>query len=76
LVTNSTLGVCIPAQASTSFRLTLTDAASGAAIYNSGLKTKDESTGFFISREAALSDNWTVFAIDKNFAVSVWANTL
>jgi hypothetical protein len=76
LVTNSTLGVSIPAQASTSFRLTLTDSVTGAAVYNSGLKTKDESTGLFIARDAALSANWTVFAIDKNFAVSVWPNTL
>jgi hypothetical protein len=76
LVTNSTLGVSIPAQVSTSFRLTLTDSVTGAAVYNAGLKTKDESTGLFIARDAALSANWTVFAIDKNFAVFVWPNTL
>jgi hypothetical protein len=76
LLTNSTSGINIPAAASTNFRLTLKDAQSSALVYDSGLKAKDEATAIFVARDAALSATWTVFAIDKNFVVSRWTNTI
>jgi hypothetical protein len=76
LLANNTAGRSIPNVISSNFRLTLKDAVSGASVYDSGLKTKDDATALFISRDAALSAGWTIFAVDKNFVVSRWANTI
>jgi hypothetical protein len=76
LLANNTTGRVIPNVISANFRLTLKDAVSGASVYDSGLKTKDEATALFISRDAALSAGWTIFAVDKNYVVSRWPNTI